>query len=145
MDGLVFPALVVSLSAGALWLFRRRLRRPVPVPVRIYQEARTEPRPRREREVTAEAPSALFCPTCRQHFPAGLRFCPRDARPLLSADEFAAVPEAAFPPQRRAVRAAARRGAPLDDHGRICPQCTQRYGADDAFCGRDGAPLVAVN
>jgi len=28
---------------------------------------------------------------------------------------------------------------------KICPSCTERYGSDESFCGRDGSELVTVN
>src|SRR5436305_399986 len=82
MDGLMFPALLVSLSAGALWLVRRRLRRTAPA---------TAARGAAGSVAAATAGltgGPLVCPTCLRRYPQGLRFCPTDARALVSSDDW---------------------------------------------------------
>lgn len=84
MEGLVlFPAIVVSLSAGAYWLVRRRRRRAATV--RVVPPVATPAPP-----AAASAPSMrpLLCPTCNGQYPPGLRFCPLDARALVQNSEW---------------------------------------------------------
>jgi hypothetical protein len=158
MDGVMLPALLVSLSAGAIWLFRRRWRRTPaagPVPSLALQAP--------DSGGTRGGPPVV-CPTCLRRYPAGLRFCPSDARALVAADDWAVdaggavscgVCRRSFDPGTRFCPFDAEElsGPPsvsqLADgrrlSGKICPSCAGRYGADETFCGRDGTELVAVN
>jgi predicted amidophosphoribosyltransferase len=126
-----------------------------------------EPSPR---VVTAAA--EMICPTCGREYPAGLKFCPADARPLVpSANAQGAAVGLACPVCKRsfdggkkfcpydaeelapiAVPAVSRRtqrpgGPPGLAHvlGKICPHCSKRYESEATFCGRDGSELVSIN
>jgi hypothetical protein len=162
MDAMMFPALLVSLSAGAIWLFRRRWRRTaVAMSGPSLLSAGALPVP--ESAGTRNGPPVV-CPTCLRRYPAGLRFCPSDARALVAADDWSVdaggavacgVCRRSFDPGTRfcpfdseelsvtpstAQLADGRRGS-----AKICPSCTGRYAAEEAFCGRDGTELVVVN
>ena len=115
----------------------------------------------------------MVCPTCGREYPAGLKYCPADARPLVPSANAAgataagglACPvckrafdggkkfcpydaeelvQAAPSPARRAPRAG---GTPGLAHvlGKICPHCSKRYESEATFCGRDGSELVPIN
>jgi predicted amidophosphoribosyltransferase len=161
MDLLVLPALLVSLSAGAVWLVRKRLRRSSAPEARIAPDAAQ--RVQLEGEPSAQG---LACPTCQRQYPPGLRFCPRDARALVSPDDWSVDAAASvtcgtcrrsFDPGTRfcpydAEELSAMAVLPLtsaSDGGRlppkICPTCVERYDAEESFCARDGAELARVN
>ncbi len=158
---IVVAALALSLVA---YLVIPRLRPGArPVAPRV-----PEPSPR---VVTAAA--EMICPTCGREYPAGLKFCPADARPLVpSANaQGAAAVGLACPVCKRSfdggkkfcpydaeelapitVPAVARRtqragGPPGLAHvlGKICPHCSKRYESEATFCGRDGSELVSIN
>jgi hypothetical protein len=167
MEGLaVLAAVVASLSAGG-WLVFRRLRRPGVELIASAPAAASAAAPRRAGPPPIPTEPALVCPTCRREYPAGLRFCLQDARPLIPADGAEVTGEAlacricrrSFEPGTRfcpfdaeelgpandRARAAAVAPAPGDDRGKICPHCTARFGAEERFCGRDGAELAPLN
>jgi predicted amidophosphoribosyltransferase len=156
---IVVAALALSLVA---YLVIPRLRAGGRAPAPRLPEA--SPRP--------VAPAAeMVCPTCGREYPAGLKYCPADARPLVpSANAVgSAAVGLACPVCKRAfdggkkfcpydaeelVQAAssqARRaragGPPGLAHvlGKICPHCSKRYESEATFCGRDGAELVSIN
>jgi hypothetical protein len=127
--------------------------------------------------VAASAPVAsgpVVCPACRRELPAGLRYCPHDARRLVPKDELLRNAEllrasgAVCPRCRRTCEPGVRtcphdaeelipvavweatRGRrapqpPTGVVGKICPQCAGRYDLASTFCGRDGAELVTIN
>jgi predicted amidophosphoribosyltransferase len=167
MEGLVVPALLVSLSAGAFWFVRRQRRReaagrqvtpvatpaPMPAPPVAAQLAQMRP---------------LLCPTCNGQYPPGLRFCPLDARALVQNSEWsmgtvlqvvcrgchrAFEPTTRFCPYDAQELEPAASNLPLaivvaqqgPPGGRICPRCNDRYGGTETFCGRDGSELVTLN
>jgi predicted amidophosphoribosyltransferase len=157
---IVVAALALSLVA---YLVVPRLRSGVRAPAPRVAEA--APRP-----VSA---TEMVCPTCGREYPAGLKYCPADARPLVPSANAtgAAAAGLACPVCKRAfdggkkfcpydaeelVQAAsatrrARAGAgaapPGLAHvlGKICPHCSKRYESDATFCGRDGSELVPIN
>jgi len=113
------------------------------------------------------ATSGMVCPTCRTEY-AGMHYCQRDARRLVSAEDMlegrstgGMCPRCgrAFdpglrrcphdgaelvPPQAyRATRPAA--PAPTGVLAKVCPVCRQRFDLSARFCGRDGHDLVVVN
>lgn len=174
MEGLVlFPAIVVSLSAGAFWFVRRRRKQRASVVRETPAVATLSP------PVTA-TPSAmrpLLCPTCNGQYPPGLRFCPIDARALVQNSEWSmgtTVTEVVckacqrqFEPTTRFCPYDAQELAPATHAppgmpspavaapppelpkgrrtGKICPRCTERYAGAESFCGRDGSELVTLN
>jgi hypothetical protein len=110
----------------------------------------------------------LVCPACFRDYPAGLQFCPHDARALVPAGDPAArragagascpVCKRAFEPGKRFCSFDGEELVPLvlavDDSAvtpfagvlvKICPSCSRRYDSDATFCGRDGEELVGVN
>ena len=116
-------------------------------------------------------PSELVCPTCGREYPAGLKYCPTDARALVpTASGSGAAPGgltcpvcrrsfdgskkfcpydaeelvATAPAGPRRVRTAAPPGL-AHVLGKICPHCSKRYESDATFCGRDGSELVPIN
>jgi hypothetical protein len=162
---LVVPALIVSLSAGAYWLVRRRKRRAV-APRELPVVA--TPSPPSEPQIASMRP--LLCPTCGGQYPPGLRFCPLDARALVQNSEWsvgtvlqvackachrAFEPTTRFCPydaQELAPAPTAGAGAPVltvaipgRPGGKICPRCNERFGGGESFCGRDGSELVTLN
>jgi len=157
---IVVAALALSLVA---YLVIPRLRTGVRVPA----PRAPEPAPR------AVASTEMICPTCGREYPAGLKFCPADARPLVPSanaqggagvglacpvckrsfdggkrfcpyDAEELAPVTAPMAARRTPRAA---GPPGLAHvlGKICPHCSKRYESEATFCGRDGAELVSIN
>ena len=160
MERLVLPAVIVSLSAGALWLVRRRRRSALPPSAVAIAEPPAQSPPGEMRP--------LLCPTCGGQYPPGLRFCPLDARALVMNSEWSMGA-----PAQLACRACSRtfepttRFCPFDAQelvpapgapvaappvaragargGRICPRCTERYTGGERFCGRDGTELVTLN
>ncbi len=116
----------------------------------------------------APTPTHRVCPTCHREFNAGERFCPFDARDLVtSADSGSRLAPGltcvrcgrsydvsrrfcAFDGEELASPAAGHKlPLPAMAHagagGRICPTCSQRYEPNATFCARDGAELVSVN
>jgi predicted amidophosphoribosyltransferase len=117
-------------------------------------------------------PAELVCPTCGREYPAGLKYCPTDARALVPTASGAGPGGAAggltCPVCRRSfdgskkycpydaeeltqsaprVPRSARSGPPGLAHvlGKICPHCSKRYESEATFCGRDGSELVPIN
>lgn len=113
------------------------------------------------------ATSGMVCPTCRTEY-AGMLYCQRDARRLVSAEDMlegrstgGMCPRCgrAFdpglrrcphdgaelvPPQAyRATRPP--EPAPTGVLAKVCPVCRQRFDLSARFCGRDGHDLVVVN
>ena len=77
--------------------------------------------------------AVMLCPTCRRQYAPGLRFCPYDARVLISEGH-----PVALDPGDVA-------GGAVANPGKICPICARRYDAVAMVCGRDGSALVSVN
>jgi predicted amidophosphoribosyltransferase len=157
---IVVAALALSLVA---YLVIPRLRAGGRVPA---------PRPAAEAVPRPVSATEMVCPTCGREYPAGLKYCPADARPLVpSANAVGTVAvglacpvckrafdggkkfcpydaeelvQAANAPARRSVRPG---GPPGLAHvlGKICPHCSKRYESDATFCGRDGSELVPIN
>jgi predicted amidophosphoribosyltransferase len=158
---------VVALAAGLicyiLWPFARARRAARPGGRQRAPEARARG--------GAEPPApTLVCPACQREYPAGLQFCPHDARELVPASDpaaRAAVPGTTCPSCRRSFDGM-KRFCPFDGEelapltlalgavavpaalnvgllGKICPHCSRRYDSDATFCGRDGSALVSVN
>ena len=113
------------------------------------------------------ATSGMVCPTCRTEY-AGMQYCQRDARRLVSAEDMlegrstgGMCPRCSrafdpglrrcphdsaelVPPQAyRATRPA--EPAPTGVLAKVCPVCRQRFDLSARFCGRDGHDLVVVN
>jgi predicted amidophosphoribosyltransferase len=110
------------------------------------------------------------CPACHREFGAGEKFCPYDARDLVSSHDsgarFGSVPGVTCSRCGRSYDGS-KRFCALDGEeltsfsagsklsapaivfavgiGKICPTCSQRYEPDATFCARDGAELVSVN
>jgi predicted amidophosphoribosyltransferase len=158
---IVVAALALSLVA---YLVIPRLRAGIKPPAPRVAEA--SPRPASSTE--------MICPTCGREYPAGLKFCPADARPLVASAnaQSATAVGLACPVCRRSfdggkkfcpydaeelapvtapaamARRAARAGGPpglAHVLGKICPHCSKRYESDATFCGRDGSELVSIN
>ncbi len=113
----------------------------------------------------------MRCPTCHTEYPAGVRFCALDARPLLPASQleagatqstscrgcgrafdlsirfcpFDGAELGALSPAVIAAPPARPALATVARVSKICPHCNQRYAINDAFCGRDGSTLVPLN
>jgi hypothetical protein len=107
----------------------------------------------------------MACPTCRNEFPAGAQFCPKDGNrlmPLASNAELgpsgavcpvcgqgydpgvAVCPKHDEPLVPPAVYERSRTSAPAKTQ-KICPMCGAQYPGDSGFCGTCGAALVPVN
>jgi hypothetical protein len=83
---------------------------------------------------------AMECPKCGRVYAVGEGFC--------SDDGSALVPSANAPPLPAAVAPAASAPAPASkrkEPDKICPNCGDRFGPADAFCGKDGTVLVPIN
>jgi predicted amidophosphoribosyltransferase len=110
------------------------------------------------------------CPACHREFGAGEKFCPYDARDLVSTHDsgarYSSVPGVTCSRCGRSYDGSKRfcafdgeeltgftAGAKLPaaaivfaaGTGKICPTCSHRYEPDATFCARDGAELVSVN
>jgi predicted amidophosphoribosyltransferase len=157
----VVAALALALIGYIAWPSLRRRRAPAPAPVAAGPEGAS---------VVARA-TLLVCPACQREFEPTLRFCPHDARELVSPDDRAArapVPGVTCPTCKRSFDAVRKYcsfdgdelvplpvvlGAPtvagavalLGTLGKICPNCSRRYEGEATFCGRDGAELVTIN
>ena len=157
-------ALLAVIAAGTAtwWHLGRRRRLPAAVVAQLPPAGATAGR------VTAEA---LGCPTCKRRYPSAMKFCPRDARPLIPAAALAAddaqlglncrVCRRSFDPSTRycpfdaeelgagvptfvppeSSQPASASGAA----GKICPNCGHRFRVDDSFCAQDGSELVPLN
>ena len=118
-------------------------------------------------------PLGLVCPSCRREYPAGLKYCPVDARALVAAVGASAPARAttasltcpvckrSYEGNKRfcpydaeelvsmplAVARKARMATSGMHHilGKICPHCAKRYDSEATFCGHDGSELVSVN
>lgn len=162
MDGIVFMSVMASLVGGAVWVLSRRPR---------VSDRPAAPLPEGAAASMSGTPAAkAVCPGCQREYPARMRYCSHDARALVAAHDLDAQSgtgvvcrrcERSFdgatrfcpfdggelsPPTAAARTGRARRttgGA--GSGGKICPNCADRYPAEDAFCGRDGEPLVALN
>jgi uncharacterized protein YbaR (Trm112 family) len=158
---IVVAALALSLVA---YLVIPRLRPSVRAPA---------PRAPEPAQRTASA-TELVCPTCAREYPAGLKYCPADARPLVPSanaqgaggrglacpvckrsfdggkrfcpyDAEELVVVSAPMTARRAPRAAGSPPGLAHVLGKICPHCSKRYESEATFCGRDGSELVSIN
>ncbi len=141
--------------------------------VRALAEASDEPASDEPMTMPSEAvyvTRPVVCPTCEREIPAGSRFCPHDATPLVLARQdgvLQPVKEDKICPRCH------RRYEPdkivcaqdgeelltytvwLSKHGpsclsgkgkgKICPICATRYESSATFCGKDGTELVTLN
>jgi hypothetical protein len=129
------------------------------------RERSTGPATPRMAAPTRAPAGTMVCPTCREEFPAGAQFCPRDGNrlsPLSSSAELgpsgAVCPvcgqgydpgvtvcpkhdEPLVPP---GVYQSHQRGAPVKTR-KICPVCGAQFPGESGFCGTCGAALVPVN
>lgn len=155
--------IVAAAGLAAAVALHRRMRRSQAAgrPVAATSAAHTEgARP---------PPLTLGCPSCRREFAPGLKFCPHDARPLVSSSELGGRPVGngvVCPSCRRSFDHVTRfcpfdaeelmplaHGTPAGEgagarhahFGKICPSCAQKYELEATFCGKDGAELVSVN
>ncbi|MBL8744545.1 MAG: zinc ribbon domain-containing protein, partial [Myxococcales bacterium] len=81
---------------------------------------------------------AMECPKCGRVYPAREGFCADDGTPLVSSSSAPPAPAvAAVAP----VAPASKRREP----DKICPNCGDRFGPQDRFCGKDGTVLVPIN
>ena len=155
---MVVAALALALIGYIAWPSLRRRRAQPPAPVATGPEGAS----------TARS-AFLVCPACQREFEPTLRFCPHDARELVTPDDRAArapVPGVTCPTCKRSFDAARKycsfdgdelvplpvaMGAPvgavamMGTLGKICPNCSRRYEGEATFCGRDGAELVTIN
>jgi hypothetical protein len=119
----------------------------------------------------AAAPSQM-CPACGRQYPPGMRYCPSDARALVSVTPGVAVAVPAGStqcPRCARLYESHKRYCPFDAEelvaapnpvgderripvhrvargsAKICPHCAEHYEDDATMCGRDGAELVSVN
>jgi hypothetical protein len=123
--------------------------------------------PRTPRVPTQAASTAggVVCPTCREEFPAGAQFCPRDGNRLTPLASNAALgpsgavcpvcgqgydpgvsvcPKHDEPLVPPGVYQSNQRNAPTKTR-KICPVCGAQFPGDSGFCGTCGAALVPVN
>ncbi len=150
---------VIAVGTAAWWQIARRRRLPVaeaPATVAKAVSLQSEP---------------VGCPTCKRRYPPVMKFCPRDARPLIPAATLAGndaqlgvscrLCRRSFDPSTRycpfdaeelgagvptfvppeSSQPASASGAA----GKICPICGHHFRVDDIFCGRDGSDLVPLN
>ena len=150
-------ALALGLFGLVLVLRSRRRRGPDSAPSSARAAALAGP--------ARASPGTLVCPTCRNEFPAGTQFCPRDGNrltPLASNAEIgpsgavcpvcgqgydpgvAVCPKHDEPLVPPAVYASNQRAAPSKTR-KICPMCGAQFPGDSEFCGTCGAALVPVN
>jgi hypothetical protein len=134
---------------------------------RSRRAALREPPPpsSRARARAASAGGSVVCPTCREEFPAGAQFCPRDGNRLMPLSSSAALapsgavcpvcgqgydpgisvcPKHDEPLVPPAVYQSGQRNAPTKVQ-KICPVCGAQFPGDSGFCGSCGAALVPVN
>ncbi len=84
---------------------------------------------------------AMECPKCARLFAVGEGFCSVDGSALVPSESAPPPAEAApAPAPVPAVPASTRR-----EPDKICPNCGDRFGPGDAFCGKDGTVLVPIN
>lgn len=123
------------------------------------------PRSQGAPRVSRPAAGAMVCPTCRNEFPAGAQFCPKDGNrlmPLASNADLgpsgavcpvcgqgydpgvAVCPKHDEPLVPPAVYASSQRAAPARTR-KICPMCGAQFPGESEFCGTCGAALVPVN
>jgi hypothetical protein len=152
-------ALVLGLFGLVLVARSRRASRREP--------AADTPAPRSQGAPRVPRPSAgsMVCPTCRDEFPAGAQFCPKDGNrlmPLASSGDIApsgavcpvcgqgydpgvaVCPKHDEPLVPPAVYASSQRIGPSRTK-KICPMCGAQFPGDSEFCGTCGAALVPVN
>jgi predicted amidophosphoribosyltransferase len=107
----------------------------------------------------------VVCPTCRNEFPAGVQFCPKDGNRLTPLASNAPIgpsgavcpvcgqgydPGVAVCPKHdeplvpAGLYASNQRGSPSKIR-KICPMCGAQFPGDSEFCGTCGAALVQVN
>jgi hypothetical protein len=125
-------------------------------------------------DASSDLSGVLGCPTCRRRYESPLKYCPRDARPLVPASELDRVKSGgvcpgcrrAFDPAVRfcphdaaelvplSIYQATHAGEAADEEpepgsgdcaGKICPECRSRHELAAMFCGVDGSELVAIN
>lgn len=174
----IISAVAAFALAVAVALWARRRRGPTE-PAAIAPPPDPEPEPPRRRVAVvrvqrrttaaglAVATSGMVCPTCRTEY-AGLSYCPRDARRLVTAEAMlegratggmcprcgrAFEPGLERCPHDRAelVTPSAYRATRKADPpatgvlGKACPVCRAKHDLSSRFCGRDGHELVVVN
>jgi len=107
----------LSLASGlvGLWLVRRARKRAATA---VAPDDAPAPDSRAKPKTRDALPRV--CPTCREEYPPGTRFCASDGNRLVDL-----VPATTFGPQ-----------------GGICPACGQGYDPGIATCPRDGESLV---
>ncbi len=132
---------------------------------RVATSADAPPHSQGVPRVQRASSGSLVCPTCRDEFPPGAQFCPRDGNrlmPLASNADLgpsgavcpvcgqgydpgvAVCPKHDEPLVPPAVYASAQRSAPSRTR-KICPMCGAQFPGDSEFCGACGAALVQVN
>jgi hypothetical protein len=152
-------ALVLGLFGLALVLRSRRSSRSGPDSVPSSSRPATTPR------IAPASPGTVVCPTCRNEFPAGVQFCPKDGNRLTSLASNAPIgpsgavcpvcgqgydPGVAVCPKHdeplvpAGLYASNQRGSPSKIR-KICPMCGAQFPGDSEFCGTCGAALVQVN
>jgi hypothetical protein len=177
-------AIVAAMAALAI-VMRRRTTRPAetavaasPASPRVVHAATVTPVRRRMPTpaigvgggLATLTTSGMVCPTCSTEY-AGLRYCTRDARRLIPAEDLldgarpgggvcVSCRRAYEPGLRRcphdgselvpasvAASLRGRRGhtAPTGVLAKSCPACRQRFDLAARFCGHDGTALVVVN
>jgi hypothetical protein len=113
----------------------------------------------------ARSASAMLCQVCREEFPPGTIFCPRDANRLvpLTQQSMHGVSAGVVCPVCRRGFASGTKRCPHDGEelvpialqkpqppavatkGKICPTCGGRFEGNASFCGKDGTALVLLN
>lgn len=148
-------ALVIGVAGAYLTFRSRRVRPPERRP------------PRQAPLVVPERRSRMICPTCRQDYEPGHRFCEQDGNRLVDLPDDGALrgptgavcptcshgydPGVAVCPSDgdELVPWALAKAAPADardgpEH-KICPTCGSRYSGGSGFCCEDGTALVLIN
>ena len=129
---------VLSLGGVGLLLFRRSRGRTVEVEEMVQGE--TQLKVVKKKRMVAVTVTGRRCPLCSRTFPPNVTVCPHDGTKLdaITADAAASTGAASGP-----VPQAAQAGvAPRPVAEKMCPACGRRYGANERFCGAEGATLV---
>lgn len=160
---------VLSLGGVGLFLFRRSRGRTVEVEEIVQGE--TQMKVVKKKRMVAITVTGRKCPACGRTFPPNVTVCPHDGNKLeaITGEAPASVPgqtPGLAPTQAQPVMQPAgtqvmpgqavlapTQQQPIMPHGgtqamprpvaeKLCPACGRRYGANERFCGAEGATLI---